>query len=229
METETAKRCTKCGRELPATEFYRNGSGSYRPDCKDCRKAYGRQRYRSDPERFKAASHLQAARDPEHRKARDAAYHQAHKTERNARARAYYKSYQLTHRAEIRAQQRAWEEANPTYRALKAARRRARKLGRPLAFTPEDWEQCLAWWDRRCAYCGNPSGLFHEMILTADHFIPLAAEGCPGTIPTNILPACLSCNASKCDRDPSEWLIGKFGQAHARRRLTLIGQYFASL
>ena len=39
------KKCSKCGRELPITEFYSRGGGRYRSECKDCHKQYVNKRY----------------------------------------------------------------------------------------------------------------------------------------------------------------------------------------
>ena len=39
------KKCSKCGRELPITEFYSRGNGQHRADCKDCHKQYVNQCY----------------------------------------------------------------------------------------------------------------------------------------------------------------------------------------
>lgn len=42
MET---KKCTKCGKDLPLTEFYSRGNGKYRSECKECHKAYVKGKY----------------------------------------------------------------------------------------------------------------------------------------------------------------------------------------
>ena len=42
MET---KKCTKCKRELPLTEFYSRGNGKYRSECKECHKSYVKGKY----------------------------------------------------------------------------------------------------------------------------------------------------------------------------------------
>lgn len=41
MET---KKCTKCGRELPVSEFYTKEGTKLQSQCKDCCKAHGRLR-----------------------------------------------------------------------------------------------------------------------------------------------------------------------------------------
>lgn len=39
------KKCSKCGRFLPLTEFYSRGGGKYRSDCKTCHKNYVKEKY----------------------------------------------------------------------------------------------------------------------------------------------------------------------------------------
>jgi 5-methylcytosine-specific restriction endonuclease McrA len=51
--------------------------------------------------------------------------------------------------------------------------------------------------NNQCAYCGKNSP------LTLDHFVP-SSKGGPDCL-GNLVPACLSCNSSKQDRNPEEW------------------------
>lgn len=60
-----------------------------------------------------------------------------------------------------------------------------------------------------CVYCFSPATTF-------DHVIP---RGRPGwDEPDNLVPACLTCNVSKGQRTPEEWLEGapyrEEGEAH---------------
>lgn len=50
--TEQTNVCTKCGRELPLSEFYKdkNMKNGYHSWCKECRKIYRRKRYSSSEE-----------------------------------------------------------------------------------------------------------------------------------------------------------------------------------
>jgi 5-methylcytosine-specific restriction endonuclease McrA len=71
-------------------------------------------------------------------------------------------------------------------RAVYRQNRRARAVGR---IGSEDWQAILAKYGSRCAYCGA-SGK-----LTMDHVVPLARGGRHD--PSNIVPACGSCNSRK--------------------------------
>lgn len=113
-------------------------------------------------------------------------------------------------------------------------RRRARKHALPDNFTTADWEHCLDYWNGRCVYCGQSAGLWH--VIAADHFIPLVNPDCPGTVPSNIVPACHTlkngeggCNNSKQGRNPEIWLVEKFGKRKANQILYRIREYFVSL
>lgn len=57
-----------------------------------------------------------------------------------------------------------------------------------------------------CVYCGAPA-------MSFDHVIP---RGRPGW-EDNVVPACISCNASKNQRTPDEWLADGLIQPRARR------------
>jgi len=60
------------------------------------------------------------------------------------------------------------------------------------------WEQRLAEFDGMCAYgCGRRG-------VTKDHVFPVQLAGPTG--PGNLVPACVSCNSSKNDRDPWPWI-----------------------
>ncbi|MGV3617933.1 MAG: hypothetical protein ACO1SV_21620 [Fimbriimonas sp.] len=49
------KRCFKCKAYKPNSAFHRSARqpDGLQPDCKACKLAYMRERYRADPERFK--------------------------------------------------------------------------------------------------------------------------------------------------------------------------------
>lgn len=106
-------------------------------------------------------------------------------------------------------------------------RRRAKKLALPHTFTLSEWRQAVAYWDGRCAYCGNPPSLFDKTyVLHQDHWIPLNNPDCPGTVSSNMLPVCQTCNLSKKACDPVVWLQGRFGKRIARTIEDKVLKYF---
>lgn len=59
-------------------------------------------------------------------------------------------------------------------------------------------EHLLDLFDGECAYCNQPATTF-------DHIVPVSRGG--QTEPRNLVPACVSCNSSKRDRDLDEWFM----------------------
>lgn len=104
-------------------------------------------------------------------------------------------------------------------------RRLARLRALPDTLTPDEWIFSQVFFSDCCAYCGNPPGFLPGMNITLDHIIPLASPYCTGTIASNCIPACQSCNASKGDRDIREWAIEKFGKHRAKQILKAISSY----
>jgi 5-methylcytosine-specific restriction endonuclease McrA len=78
---------------------------------------------------------------------------------------------------------------------------------------PDQWAALVAIWGR-CAYCGACGELQRDCIL------PISRGG-RYTL-TNVVPACASCNASKCNQEVTSWLRRKglderaFLAGHAR-------------
>jgi len=133
---------------------------------------------------------------------------------------------------------RRWAQANPEKARRRyqvnpekvrenVRRRRSRKHSLPHTFTVETWEACLNYFHGCCAYCGAQRDFWSP--LHQDHYIPLTTPDCPGTIPTNIVPACRTCNSSKKDANPLEWLTRKFGKRQAKVIAARIQAYFDSL
>jgi hypothetical protein len=111
--------------------------------------------------------------------------------------------YYQRHKEQVKANIQAWQEANPETvrqsRQVRNVRRRAR-----LALATGDWtyqefqELCEAS-TNHCWYCHKK---FDK--LTADHMTPIARGGSNDI--SNIVPACLSCNASKGATTPLEYI-----------------------
>ena len=84
----TTKTCTTCGRDLPASEFYRDRrkrDGLY-SECKSCTRA---RRRVADAEKRRKAANARRAADPAKAREADAAYYQKHKEARNEAQRRY--------------------------------------------------------------------------------------------------------------------------------------------
>ena len=91
-----------------------------------------------------------------------------------------------------------WQKNNPDKNALKTKRREARKRQLPSDLTSEEWEKCKAYFDSKCAYCGQVT-----VDYVQEHFIPVVKGG--GVTKSNILFSCRQCNLSKGSKDFSDW------------------------
>lgn len=248
------KRCTKCGREIPATTEYfrRHESGQYclYSICRDCDRAY-----QQTPE-YKAykKAYDKAYRQTPERKAKNKAYYQTPEYKASEQSRrqtperrnwtktydkskrqtpeykAYHKAYAQT--TKCKASKRAYHQTLIGRAVAKASRhrRRARLQNLPNTLTATEWQYALDYFGGCCAVCGRPLGLWHTLV--PDHWIPLANPNCPGTVAANIVPLCNGqdgCNQSKRDKDAHEWLVETYGKKRARIILSKIADYFNSL
>jgi 5-methylcytosine-specific restriction endonuclease McrA len=196
--------------------------------CVDCmnerRATYGKMHYEANAEaiRERARKNHHSRRDA--RLARMKTYHESD-SYRESREK-YYEA----NRDEILERRRVWREENKlaVYRSnhkhyaenreaekarMKAyrqtergrlvlrilnARRRARKKGARIeAYGASELEARFAIFGWKCAYCGGTES------LTIDHVHPLAKGGVDS--PTNIVPACRSCNYSKGKKEARSW------------------------
>lgn len=85
---------------------------------------------------------------------------------------------------------------NPRYRMERKQHARSRKRGiDPIP--PDAQEMILNEFGGLCAYCAtNPA-------TTWDHVVPVSKNG--RTVPWNIVPACVSCNSSKNNKNVESW------------------------
>jgi 5-methylcytosine-specific restriction endonuclease McrA len=87
-------------------------------------------------------------------------------------------------------------------RKARAARRRKRRMERvEHDLTAEQWQALVEAWGG-CAYCGAASASLHRDCVLA------LSRGGRYTL-GNIVPACASCNTSKCNDEVTAWLRRK--------------------
>lgn len=87
-------------------------------------------------------------------------------------------------------------------RRARAARKRQRRYARvEHDLTDEQWGALIEAW-AGCAYCGEPSDSLQRDCVLA------LSRGGRYTL-ANIVPACRSCNASKCNDEVTAWLRRK--------------------
>ncbi|GAA1914111.1 HNH endonuclease signature motif containing protein [Microbacterium aoyamense] len=84
-------------------------------------------------------------------------------------------------------------------RKARAARRRSRRVAASGSdLTDAEWFRILDAW-ARCAYCGADG-----VALQKDCVLPISGGG-RYTL-ENVVPACRSCNASKCNEEVTSWM-----------------------
>jgi 5-methylcytosine-specific restriction endonuclease McrA len=87
-------------------------------------------------------------------------------------------------------------------RRARAARRRTRRVAAAdNDLTRDEWEAIVEAWGA-CAYCGVGDGPFQR-----DCVLPISRGG--RYTFENVVPACRSCNASKCNDEVTGWLRRK--------------------
>ncbi|NTV39379.1 MAG: HNH endonuclease [Demequinaceae bacterium] len=87
----------------------------------------------------------------------------------------------------------------------RAARKRKRRVdAADNDLTPAQWEAILDAWGG-CAYCGAQASA--AAALQRDCVLPISRGG-RYTL-ENVVPACRSCNASKCNEEVTHWLRRK--------------------
>lgn len=78
-----------------------------------------------------------------------------------------------------------------------------RRRGDTPSFTLQEWKEVLIYFGGECAYCGCTPRRGQR--LTRDHLKALSREG--STCPSNIVPACPTCNCSKGAEDFKDWYM----------------------
>jgi 5-methylcytosine-specific restriction endonuclease McrA len=87
-------------------------------------------------------------------------------------------------------------------RRARAARKRKRRMDLVVNdLTTEQWARLKAAWNG-CAYCGATDGTMQRDCVLA------ISRGGRYTI-DNVVPACASCNTSKCNEEVTTWLRRK--------------------
>lgn len=229
----TSKRCTKCGKEYPATtdNFYRSAGGKYglKSACIPCSSAKSNEWRAANKDKTSAARKSWYASNRERRSEYNRAYREAH--------REYFASYMKVWGEENKEHKattyKAWCQANPDKSRARGHRYRTSKLGLPSSLSASDWQFALSYFEGCCAACGRPPGLWHTLV--ADHWIPLSSSDCPGTVAWNIVPLCHDkkdgvggCNNSKYNTRPAEWLVKKYGKRKGWSILLRIEEYLKS-
>lgn len=250
------KRCIRCGKQFPVSpDFFHKHKGTrdgFRSDCKSCNNARRKQWTADNPERTKESNRRWREINSDYvreynrkwhitNKDRKRKYNKQYREENIDRLRKYdRKRAKSDHRKQWRSNYRVekpevfarinrnhYRNNRDKYKVW-AQNYEATKCNIPNDFAQDDWQYALEYFNGRCAICDRPPGFWHTLAM--DHWVPISATDCPGTIPSNIVPLCHGiggCNNSKHNNDPQEWLIKKFGTKKARAISKRIQRYFS--
>lgn len=176
------KKCSKCGEyKLANVEYYgkdKKNKDGLRGLCRAC---YSEQQKKYYNENKKKILNYKKQ------------YYLDNTDEMSERSRIYREK----NAEKVRAYKRQYKKENRDLFNGYKHKRRAQKRMLPNTLNATQWKRAKRHFEKSCAYCGVKEA------LTRDHFIPLSKGG--GFTRENIVPACISCNSSKGDRDFFEW------------------------
>ena len=118
---------------------------------------------------------------------------------------------------EVQTKIRAYKQSEAGRQSNKRYKHKRRMLEREAiaTLTLKQWNACLSYFNNKCAYCGK----LDENGLTQEHFVPVIKGG-EYTV-KNMIPACGSCNFSKCDRDFFDWYPQQKSYSEKRKQKIL--------
>lgn len=197
------RRCKHCYSLLPDNEFDLHDSGNRRNVCIRCNKEYKQQYYQDNKADLSLKAALRYAENPEPAKRRASKWYYAHIEAAHTQSLNWGRRNPEKRRLYCKI---SYERHPETSRAS-CARRRARIKEAVGSYSKDDLKRLIqsqrdGGGVLRCWWCGDPiNGSYH-----ADHRIPLNQGGTNNI--DNICIACPTCNLSKGDKMPWEW-IGK--------------------
>lgn len=106
-----------------------------------------------------------------------------------------------------RERDRRWRESHRQAQRTKTKRRKALRKGAQGNYTFAQWQARFSYYGGMCAYCGTKLTIENAHV---DHVIALKVGGT--NWPSNLVPACCSCN---CSKRTSRWLPHNFWELYS--------------
>ena len=120
---------------------------------------------------------------------------------------AHKKVYYAENRYELLAYNKAYAAAHPNEYLANTHKKRAKKAGAKMGDTKAILYWLKGWKTEAPVACHYCKSLSPGTDMTMDHVIPMSAGGDHDL--NNLVVCCKSCNSSKQDRLPAEWLAFK--------------------
>lgn len=159
--------------------------------------------YQENKERAFARARDYYAKNNEKIRLQRAVYREKNREYFKAYHRTYYLTYKEQNQDRIKAYRIKWNHSpeGREYKRIAVHRCNSRKKqNHACQYTPEQVKKRMADFDNCCAYCGKTAN-------TNDHFVAISSGG--ADVIGNIIPACGTCNSSKCNRDAKEWYFAQ--------------------
>lgn len=209
------KTCRVCKVKKPIKDFSKvsKSSDGLNSRCRACAKAY----YDKNRQKILAQKVIYSQLRREERAKWEKVYYEKNKHELLLKKRNYY----VANRDKITAKNRAWarnnrQKLNCYYRKYaldrpdvirkKRIKRRLKMMTNGIFFVSKKEIKNLL--SQPCVYCKSCKN------ITIDHVIPIARGGRHSV--GNLMPLCLSCNASKQDKTFMEFKMSKMLQAEMK-------------
>ena len=183
------KPCGRCKQTLRLKSNY---------SCVNCRKNY----YQQNKCKVSDYNRSYYSQNRDTLLSRQCDYYSQNREKKSAYDRGWRIKYYALNRDRKADYQRQYLRQNPGKVKIRNIRRRTKKkavLSAP--YTHRQLKQRFELFGNQCVYC-----LSRDRI-TVDHFIPLSLGG--ADILRNLVPACRSCNSSKQDKEPLQWMKSK--------------------
>ena len=224
------QRCRRCGEWKFATGEFFNAAkkykSGYKTTCRDCETSIQRKYREENREHVLQRNRAYTAKNREHLRELETIRREGNRENYREKQRKWNAANPEKAREKTRRYNERYPEKVKIGKRVSQANRAARKNEVADTFTATELVQMMEYWNYCCVYCSAQQDFWN--VIEQDHFIALTdkRENNPGTVATNMIPACASCNASKNDSDPIEWLNWKFGKRKAKQILKRINDYF---
>lgn len=164
------------------------------------------EKIRANKQRYRQTDACKQSRQRSYIRHRDTilAKQRVYAATRKEQKREYGKRYRAKNREQIAQSKRDWRINNP--KKIKAIyhRYRVNKLNADGYWTDNDIAELYELQDGRCGYCGIPISFDILGDVHIDHMQPLSRGG--SNWPDNLCLSCRTCNITKGNRTPDEWL-----------------------